>query len=107
MQKLASGKSASNVSRSQRAPLRPRADEVLKAIARAYGLPITKVLDRSHPKAFKAAVYLLRRQANLSLRQVAKMAAISAPRVSQIQTEIETEGADKVLTILSATIKKD
>jgi putative transposase len=104
MQKLASGKPASNVPRSQRSPLRPRADEVLKAIARAYGLPTKKLLDRSHPEAFKAAVYLLRRQANLTLGQVAKMAAISAPRVSQIQTEIETEGADKVLTILPATI---
>jgi transcriptional regulator with XRE-family HTH domain len=34
-------------------------------------------------------VYLLRRRANLSLREVAEMAGVTIGRVAQIQSEIE------------------
>jgi len=42
-------------------------------------------------------VYLLRRAANLRLKEVAVMTGISAPRVSQIQREIEQGEADAEL----------
>lgn len=58
-------------------------------MARAYRTSPNKVLDRANADAYKAAVYLLRRAANLPLAVVAKRAGISVPRVSQIQTEIE------------------
>ena len=38
---------------------------------------------------WRFAVYLLRRQANLTLNEVATLACISPPRVSQIQAEVE------------------
>lgn len=92
MQKLAQGKSESNVPRAQRQPLRPLPEEVLKRVAGAYSLPVQKVLDRSHPEAFKAAVYLLRRRANLTLKEVTQLSGVSTPRISQIQAEVEAVG---------------
>ena len=62
---------------------------MLRQVGKTYGLAQNKVLDRSHPDAFKRAVYLLRRQANLTLNEVATLARISPPRVSQIQAEVE------------------
>jgi len=89
MQKLADTKPSKNVTRTHRQPLRPSAEQVLRQVAKFYGLAPMKVLDRSHPDAFKRAVYLLRRQANLTLNEVATLARISTPRVSQIQAEVE------------------
>jgi transcriptional regulator with XRE-family HTH domain len=59
------------------------------AVAQAYRISPDRVLNRASGDAYKAAVYLLRRAANLSLAEVAKRARISPPRVSQIQAEIE------------------
>ena len=39
------------------------------------------VLDRRCQAAFRAAVYLLRRTVNLSLREVGNLAGVSTPRV--------------------------
>ncbi len=77
------------VVRSQLQPLRPSAEAVEAAVAKAYRTSPGKVLDRANAGAYKAAVYLLRRVANLPLAAVAKRAGISLPRVSQIQAEIE------------------
>ena len=93
MQQMAQGKSENNVPRTQRQPLRPSPEEVLKSVARAYSLPVKKVLDRSHSEVFKVAVYLLRRRANLTLKEVARFTGVSTPRISQIQTELEAAGA--------------
>lgn len=89
IQKLADTRPSKDVTRAHRQPLRPSVDQVLRQVAKTYGMAQNKVLDRSHPDAFKQAVYLLRRQANLTLNDVAKLACISPPRVSQIQTEVE------------------
>jgi REP element-mobilizing transposase RayT len=89
MQKLADTKPSKNVTRTHRQPLRPSVEQVLTQVAKTYGLAQKQVLDRSHPDAFKRAVYLLRRQANLTLNEVATLARISPPRVSQIQAEVE------------------
>ena len=41
---------------------------------------------------FKQTVYLLRRRANLSLREVAEMAGVTIGRVAQIQSVLLTPG---------------
>jgi transcriptional regulator with XRE-family HTH domain len=56
-------------------------------------------------EAFKAAVYLLRRAANLPLDEVARRAGISPPRVSQIQTEIERRSPGEPLQTLIDSYK--
>ncbi len=90
-------KRVAGVARRQLAPLRPSAETVLAGVAREHGLDLRHGFpQRSHP-AFKQAIYLLRRAANLSLAEVAQRAGVSAPRVSQIQREIETGGLDKML----------
>ena len=94
MQKMAQSKPGSNVPHSQRRPLRPSTEDVLKKVGATYTLPAKKVLDRSHPEAFKAAIYLLRRRANLTLKEVARLAGVSTPRISQIQAEVEAVGAE-------------
>lgn len=91
MQKLAQTKPTRNVTRAHREPLRPTAEQVIAEIAAAKGLTRKQLLDRSHSEAFKQAVHALRRRANLSLNEVAVLAGISAPRVSQIQREIERD----------------
>ena len=52
-----------------------------------------RVLDRRANQAtYRVTVYLLRRAANLPLEEVAALAGVSAPRVSQIQRAIEDAG---------------
>ena len=52
------------------------------------------MLDRDSPEAFRHAVYLLRRRANLSLSEVAELAGVTIGRVSQIQTALESVEPD-------------
>jgi putative transposase len=59
-----------------------------------------QVLDRGNAAAYRAAVYLLRRAANMPLASVAKRAGVSPPRVSQIQAEIERKKPDRKLKSL-------
>lgn len=92
MQRLAAKQPGENIPRAHRQPARPDAQAVLADVAERYGLNRRQVLDRSHPQAFKLAVYRLRREANLPLREVAAIAAVSPARISQIQTEVEREG---------------
>ena len=56
----------------------------------ARDLPRGAVLDRRHAQAYRGAVYLLRRVVNEPIGKVARRAGISAPRVSQIQAEVES-----------------
>jgi transcriptional regulator with XRE-family HTH domain len=51
-------------------------------------------LNRSNPEAFQASVYLLRRAVNLPLKEVAALAGVSPPRISQIQSKLESETPD-------------
>lgn len=97
MQKLADAKPGANLPYRQRQPLRPSAPQRLRQVARQHGIGEKAVLDRSRPEAFKLAVYRLRREANLTLNEVAALAGVSAPRVSQIQAEIEKTGQAKVI----------
>ncbi len=54
-----------------------------------YGVSLDEIIDRRDGRAYKAAVYLLRRVVNLDLKTVAKEFGISTTRVSKIQGEIE------------------
>ena len=93
MQRRIAKQSVENVPRAQRQPARPDAQAVLSEVAKRHGMSPQQVLDRSHPQAFKLAVYRLRREANLPLRKVAEMAGVSPGRVSQIQAEVESNAA--------------
>ena len=97
IEKLLSGQQPRNIPRRQLGPTRPTPQRVLQAVAKAHGLGPSAVLDRDNEEAFKHAVYLLRRRANLPLKQVAEMAGVSIGRVSQIQTRMESQARDAEL----------
>lgn len=98
MEKLLAGDKPKGVPRRQLAPARPSAERVLGAVAKTHKLTKAATLERHRGEAFKHAVYLLRRRANLSLQEVAEIAGISIGRVSQIQSEIESRPADDMLS---------
>ncbi len=104
MRKRAAGKASKGVSRKELAPARPGAETVLRAVARAHGITQSAALRRDSGLAFKHAVYLLRRRANLSLREVAGLAGVTIGRVAQIQTEMESGAADEVLRQLAVEL---
>ena len=97
MQKRLSGKTPKGVSRRRRNPVRPSVQAVLRAVADAHGIKPAAVLERQSGPAFKQTVYLLRRRANLSLREAAEMAGVTIGRVAQIQREIESLPRDEQL----------
>jgi REP element-mobilizing transposase RayT len=97
MEKLLSGQPVRGVPRRQLAPARPSAQRVLQAVAKAHGMSNAAVLERESAEAFRHAVYLLRRRANLSLKEVAELAGVSIGRVSQIQTAVESAEPDPAL----------
>lgn len=74
-------------------------------MAKAYRISPARVLDRANRPAYKAAVYLLRRAANLPLAEVAERAGVSPARVSQIQTEIERHELTGTLKALMQSYK--
>ena len=74
-------------------PDRPGAEEIARAVATAAKVAPGTVLDRRASQAtYRVAVYLLRRAANLPLEEVAALAGVSPPRISQIQRGIEDAG---------------
>ena len=89
MEMLARAKPSRAVPRAQRQPTRPKPAEVLAAVAEAYGVSVAALRKREHQPAFRAAAYLLRRAANLSLDETAALFGVSAPRISQIQRQVE------------------
>lgn len=89
MQRRLPSRHVAGIARRHLQPLRPTPEAIETAVAKAYRLPLGRMLNRAHAQAYKAVVYLLRRAANQPLTVVAKRAGISSARVSQIQTEIE------------------
>jgi REP element-mobilizing transposase RayT len=81
----------------QPAPRRPKVAQIVRAVAEAHDISRAAALERESGEPFKHAVYLLRRRANLPLRDVAAMAGVSIGRVSQIQGEIEASPPDAKL----------
>lgn len=92
MAKLAQAQEWEGVPRSHREPARPSAEKVLADVAKAFRLAPEQVAGRTSQAAFRVWVYLLRRVANLSLREVAERARVSQGRISQIQRALEEEG---------------
>ena len=92
MSGLVAGQNLDAVPKMQSHPERPLAEDVVSAVAGAFEIAPEAVLDRSHQTAFKTAVYLLRRVCNLPLADVARLAGISASRISRIQAEAEEGG---------------
>jgi len=85
--------SPNQTSAAARQPERPTAEQVRAAVAKAARLAPEAVLDRrANQTAYRATVYLLRRAANLPLAEVAALAGVSPPRISQIQRSIEDSG---------------
>ncbi len=64
---------------------------LLDAVAQRFELKPDEILDRTHQPAFQAAVYLLRRVANLPLKDVSALAGVSISRISRIQSTIDRE----------------
>jgi putative transposase len=104
-QRLPRRREAKGISRGHFEPLRPDATAIEANVAKAYGISRAHVMARASGEAFKSAVYLLRRAANLPLAEVAKRAGVSAPRVSQIQAEIESTRPGKRLKTLLENYK--
>ncbi len=86
------GADLSNVPQRQQWAARPTAEEVIGRVAYHYGISREDVLDRASRAPFKAALYLLRRVANVPLKEVARMGGVHPSRVSRIQREVEREG---------------
>ncbi len=89
MQRLAATQPPDNIPLGQRVPVRPDPQMIIQTVAHAYAIGVECLLDRSNPDPFRLLVYLLRRAANLSLKEVASMANVSSSRISQIQAQIE------------------
>ena len=83
-------KRGADVSHAHREPARPSPDELLTEVAKAFGLARGAVLDCNHAQTYRSAVYLLRQVVNEPIGKVARRARIFAPRVSQIQAEVES-----------------
>lgn len=98
MERLAGGKSAANVPRAQQRPTRPTPRAVTAMVLSRYRIKDEKALrSRGHQEAFQAWLYLLRRVANLPLREVARHGKVSPSRVSKIQRALETSTTPAML----------
>lgn len=84
-------------------PTRPTAAAILEAVCRDYHTSLDAITTRKHKTAYHSAVYLLRRAANLCLKDVATKFGISISRVSHIQRAVEDGPTD---TTLAALIKR-
>lgn len=105
MENLAAEQPAEDVPAIQRRPLRPSHEVIVDAVAKVYGLESAALFSRVNQQAFQVMVYLLRRVANLSLKEVARLASISPPRVSQIQARIEANPPTGPLASIWEAIK--
>lgn len=80
--------SAVDVPADQRHPARPDRADILASVAAAYGLAEADLLRRADQSAYRAAAYLLRRAANLPLKEVAALFGVSPSRISRIQGQV-------------------
>ena len=97
IQKRLAGQNPKGIPRRQLHPIRPSVQAIVQTVADVHGIKPTAVLKRQSGPAYKQAIYLLRRRANLSLAEVAAVAGVSIGRVAQIQSEIESLPADERL----------
>lgn len=106
MERLAEGKAKTNVPRAQQRPTRPTAGAVTAMVLSSYRIRDEKALSsRRHQEAFQAWMYLLRRAANLPLREVARRGKVSPSRVSKIQGALERNAVPDRLKLLLSKCK--
>lgn len=94
MQRRLHGQPTANVPKQQTQPTRLERSEVLRRVSEAYRIEQNAILARTHPDAYHCAAWLLRRAANLPLRQVAALFGVSPSRISHIQRQ--RESANKI-----------
>ena len=100
MERLAAGSPLEEVPDIQAHPARPTREDVLQAVSEVYDMDTKAITSRTHQDAYKGAVYLLRRVANVPLKEVADLFNVSPPRISQIQKQAKAGRFDKKLTRL-------
>ncbi|MEO1767343.1 REP-associated tyrosine transposase [Thiobacter aerophilum] len=101
MGKLAAEREVEGVPRDHRQPARPSAEKLVEEVCKAYRCSAEDIRSRAHQPAFQAWVYLLRRAANLPLRDVARQAGVSPGRISQIQRALEAEPPARLARLLA------
>lgn len=89
MEKLIRLDGIDEVPLAQTKPTRPTKTEVLGSVANHYSVTLGELVGRSDRNAYRTAVYLLRRVANLNIKAVAREFNVSPSRISRIQGEIE------------------
>ena len=99
MVRLARGQHTANVPKAQTLPSRLDQQGILRHVERVYGVSSDGIFSRKHAEAYRITAWLLRRAANRSLNDVARLFGVSPSRISHIQRSIET-------TRLSAEQKK-
>jgi putative transposase len=92
---LVKGQSLDNVPAVQRRPTRLKPVEVLDRVGAVYGLSRWEILARVEAEAYWSGAYLLRRAANLPLKEVGGMFGVSASRISHIQRQMERKKLNK------------
>ena len=92
-----------DIPKTQRLPSRPTLKEIMQAVSGAYRLGEKDLRNRTDPKAYKTAVYLLRRVAGVGIREVGAIFGVSGSRISKIQRGIE-DGEE--IPKLNALLKK-
>lgn len=89
MSELVVKKAERDIPQPQTRPTRPKAAEVIDAVCEAYGLREEDLDRRRVPEAYRGAVFLLRRVANVKLGLVADRFHVSPSRISKIQRAIQ------------------
>lgn len=100
MERLAAGSPLEEVSDVQAHPARPTREDVLQAVGEVYDMDTKAITSRIHQEAYKGAVYLLRRVANVPLKEVANLFNVSPSRISQIQKQAKAGRFDKKIVRL-------
>ena len=95
MAKLIKNHSLANVPRVQRQPTHMSGDEVLNGVGEVYALTPQELCTRAHSEAYQCAAWLLRREANEPLGQVAARFGVSPSRISHIQRALETQALNR------------
>lgn len=89
LKEIFEGRVLDEIPKTQREPLRPTEEQVVGRVLAAFEITEDELWTRNDQDAFQTAVYLLRRIANVPLRKVARLAGVSACRISSIQRRIE------------------
>ena len=91
MAHLSRGRPLDNVPILQRTPDRIDKRSVLECVSEVYRLDQAELVSRENAEAYRCAAYLLRRAANMPLRDVASLFGVSVSRISHIQRGMETK----------------